>query len=499
MTSRPRARRRPRTDPRTGRPGRASRRSCPGCAPPVGDHPLGIADIGNSRPAAVDSSSSRCRVIAPIRSPSPSSGCRPDREVVDVDQHSGRASRSFIIGSRLCRRRRPGPRARAAPAARARPPTLVGAGVLERRRHLHGDTPDRTGPGLEPWCGRGLSPCSGRVNIGDNRPVMRGRPDVHPAGGRSRSSPSSARCRAAAAALGVSEPAVSAAVTALRAGPRRPAVPRVSGSGIVLTPGGRASAVPPRAREARPAGRPHPARGGAGDLDRPAAGARHGGLRGARGRRAGVGLHPGAYPRANVDLTVGATEEARGRPGRRRRRHRPGRPAGSVTGPVPSTRCPSCATSGWSSPHRAIRWPGAPGSGCPEADRPRGGWPGPRGSNQAARSRARPSAPDAPRTSTAGTARAPPSPPPGPATASCWPWPMPSGTTSAGARWCACRWRARRSPACGGPACRVGPGRPALPGPCNSSSPLPMRPPRCWPGPPRTDRTRPTVRVELWS
>src|SRR4051795_9074126 len=52
--------------------------------------------------------------------------------------------------------------------------------------------------------------------------------------------------RAAAAALGVSEPAVSAAVAALRGDLGDPLFVR-SGSGIVLTPGGRALAG--RARE----------------------------------------------------------------------------------------------------------------------------------------------------------------------------------------------------------------------------------------------------------
>ena len=67
------------------------------------------------------------------------------------------------------------------------------------------------------------------------------------------------------------------------------------------------------------------------------------------------------------------------------------------------------------------------------------------------------------------------------------------------ARWSACPSRARRSWACGGPACPAAGARPARHGRCSASSPLPTRRARCWPA--RTGRPapRPTVRVELWS
>ena len=95
--------------------------------------------------------------------------------------------------------------------------------------------------------------------------------------------------RAAAAALGVSEPAVSAAVAALRTDLGDPLFRR-TGSGIELTPGGRALAA--RARElVRLADRTR-REVGARDVGRPAPGAGHGGVRRARGRRGGRGLHP---------------------------------------------------------------------------------------------------------------------------------------------------------------------------------------------------------------
>ena len=60
--------------------------------------------------------------------------------------HSGRASRSFIIGSRLC----PPAMTRASGPCRSSSsrasPTLVGADVVERGRDLHGATPCRAGP-----------------------------------------------------------------------------------------------------------------------------------------------------------------------------------------------------------------------------------------------------------------------------------------------------------------------------------------------------------------
>jgi LysR family transcriptional regulator, low CO2-responsive transcriptional regulator len=112
--------------------------------------------------------------------------------------------------------------------------------------------------------------------------------------------------RAAAAALGVSEPAVSAAVTALRAD-LGDALFRRCGSGIALTPGGRALAT--RARElVRLADRTRREVAGAtstGGLRvlATAACAEHvaGALVSAFTRR---------VPRADVDLTVGATEDA---------------------------------------------------------------------------------------------------------------------------------------------------------------------------------------------
>lgn len=112
--------------------------------------------------------------------------------------------------------------------------------------------------------------------------------------------------RAAAAALGVSEPAVSAAVTALRADLGDPLFRR-GGSGIVLTPGGRALAT--RARElVRLADRTRREVAQATSTGRlrvlaTAACAEHvaGALVSAFTRR---------VPRADVDLTVGATEEA---------------------------------------------------------------------------------------------------------------------------------------------------------------------------------------------
>jgi len=112
--------------------------------------------------------------------------------------------------------------------------------------------------------------------------------------------------RAAAAALGVSEPAVSAAVTALRADLGDPLFRR-GGSGIVLTPGGRALAT--RARElVRLADRTRREVAQATSTGRlrvlaTAACAEHvaGSLVSAFTRR---------VPRADVDLTVGATEDA---------------------------------------------------------------------------------------------------------------------------------------------------------------------------------------------
>ena len=70
--------------------------------------------------------------------------------------HSGRASRSFIIGSRLC----PPAMTRASGPWRSRSSsafaTLVGAYVVERGRYLHGEPPS---PGAPGWGPGGAEPC----------------------------------------------------------------------------------------------------------------------------------------------------------------------------------------------------------------------------------------------------------------------------------------------------------------------------------------------------
>ena len=132
--------------------------------------------------------------------------------------------------------------------------------------------------------------------------------------------------RAAASALGVSEPAVSAAIAALRADLGDPLFRR-TGTGIALTPGGRALAA--RARElVRLADRTrrevaHATSAGRLRVLATAACAEHvaGAVLAAFTRR---------VPRTAVDLTVGSTDCAAGRAGGRRRRHRAGRPPGAV-------------------------------------------------------------------------------------------------------------------------------------------------------------------------
>ena len=155
--------------------------------------------------------------------------------------------------------------------------------------------------------------------------------------------------RAAAAALGVSEPAVSAAVAALRTDLGDPLFRR-TGTGIALTPGGRALAAP--GPGAGPAGRPDPAGGRARDVGRPAARAGDGGLRRARRRRGGRRVHPpGAAGRRRPDRRARPT--ARRSPWPRTTptscsgsgRRRAAGPAGRV-GAVPALR------SAWSWPPR---------------------------------------------------------------------------------------------------------------------------------------------------
>src|SRR6476661_2437336 len=89
------------------------------------------------------------------------------------------------------------------------------------------------------WRPEGLSGPVARVHARDNRWVMRGATVTFTQLRTFALVAELGSLRAAAAALGVSEPAVSAAVSALRSDLGDPLFQRC-GSGIVLTPGGRA-------------------------------------------------------------------------------------------------------------------------------------------------------------------------------------------------------------------------------------------------------------------
>ena len=190
--------------------------------------------------------------------------------------------------------------------------------------------------------------------------------------------------RAAAMALGVSEPAVSAAVAALRTDLGDPLFRR-TGSGIALTPGGRALAA--RARElVRLADRTrrevaHATSAGRLRVLATAACAEH--VAGAV-----VAAFTRRVPRAAVDLTVGIDRLRGGGPGRGRRRHR-ARASGPLRAPGQPARrrCRSCATSGSSSPRPATR---SPARRLDRAALASAGWPGRAASSRAARRSAGP-------------------------------------------------------------------------------------------------------------
>ena len=245
--------------------------------------------------------------------------------------------------------------------------------------------------------------------------------------------------RAAAEALGVSEPAVSAAVAALRTDLGDPLFRR-TGTGIALTPGGRALAA--RARElVRLAERTRREVAHATSTG-PAAGAGDGGLRRARrgpGRR---GLHPpgaarGGGPDRGLDRLRG------GRAGGGRRRHRARGPAGADPGaggrgravPAVLPRRRRGARSspgrrGEPAPRRPVRAPLAHRTGRAGAGQRGGALGGPRRSGaggRAVRQRGRRARRGAGRRGRDARAR-----------------PTPSARTSPGARWSACRSRARR-------------------------------------------------------
>jgi DNA-binding transcriptional LysR family regulator len=234
--------------------------------------------------------------------------------------------------------------------------------------------------------------------------------------------------RAAAAALGVSEPAVSAAVAALRADLGDSLFTR-SGSGISLTPGGRALAT--RARElVRLADRTrrevaHATTAGHLRVLATAACAEH--VAGAV-----VAAFTRRVNRTAVDLTVGSTDCAAtaladdvadivlG--------VRPAPAAGHLPDSVPFLRYERIL----------VAAPGHPLSGRSRlgvADL--AGYPG-------ARRSAGRTGPVRCRTSRSTRARPPPSPPSGRARGSCSRWVTPPPTTSAGARSSGCRSRGRR-------------------------------------------------------
>ena len=245
--------------------------------------------------------------------------------------------------------------------------------------------------------------------------------------------------RAAATALGVSEPAVSAAVAALRTD---------LGDPLFRRTGTRHRAHPGRPGAGRPrpgagaAGRADPPGGRARDVHRPAAGAGDGGLRRARRRRGGRRLHPpgaarGRGPDRGLDRLRG------GRAGRGRRRHRARRPAGADPGAggrrraVPAV-LPRGRRGAGSPPGRAANLRIGDLSGHPWLTGPAGLEPGSEEERWADLGGA---APEVERCDSEAAALGCGA---GRRGRDARARPTPSGRTSHGAPWSGCRWRARR-------------------------------------------------------